>query len=137
MFIRTKDGIYEVEKLNLNKIVGNIKYEIIDNKLLKTMYGYESHLYESEIIKQSDTIEELCDGFFIDFISDLEEYKNFISEEKIFNRFGFDDFKEQFNAYRELEGDVYNHCEGYGLIKTSKGLIYVAKMNEEGVLELI
>lgn len=36
-YIRTKDGVYEVEKLNLNKIVGNIKYEIIDNKLFKNI----------------------------------------------------------------------------------------------------
>ena len=126
-YIRTKNGVYEY-----------VEQRIYPSQYHK--FGLYRHNLNSDyepIISQSDTIEELCDGFFIDFISDLEEYKNFISEEKIFNRFGFDDFKEQFNAYRELEGDVYNHCEGYGLIKTSKGLIYVAKMNEEGVLELI
>ena len=114
-YIRTEKGIYEVEKLNLNKIVGNIKYEIIDNKLFKTMYGYESHLYESDILKQADTIEELADEVV---------YNNqILSEEDRYNE--------------EYLSQLYCFNDVYGAIWTSKGLKYIAKMNEDGELVLI
>ena len=66
---------------------------------------------EREIIAEADTIEELCDEFVCDemFVYDKEEIKFLISE-----------------------GEIV-----YGAIWTDKGLIYVAKMNESGVLELL
>lgn len=62
-----------------------------------------------EIIKQADTIEELCDEFvFGNVIISLKEAK------------------------RDCEiGNVY------GAIWTDKGLKYVAKMNEKGEFELL
>lgn len=76
-----------------------------------------------KILKQADTIEELCDGFIT---------------------IGKDDFKLIWNKYEYDEcfkGNVFPKddilIELYGAIWTDKGLIYVAKMNEKGELELL
>lgn len=70
--------------------------------------------------KEADTIEELCDEFIIE--GKLYCYAN---------------------CYKSLKhlksSEVYelDKCNVYGTIWTDKGLIYVAKMNDEGELELI
>ena len=66
--------------------------------------------------KVADTIEELCDEFVIvgtnwQQIIDLEDAK--------------------YNC------DKHDNLKIYGAIWTNKGLIYVAKMNDEGKLELL
>ena len=123
-FIRTKDGIFDTNKLNLNKIIGNIKYEIIDNVLFETMYGYEPHLYKYKIINQADTIEELCDRFVV--VCD--------NEAMVINRhLTIKEIIKSLNYYEEQD-----NMKIYGAIWVeNKGLIYVAKLNDKGDLELI
>ena len=71
-----------------------------------------------EPIREAKTIEELCDGF-------------------VYCKRGF------YEIYRQLDFAHYDkeYIKNGGTIKgaiwTSKGLIYVAKMNENGELELI
>lgn len=74
-----------------------------------------------EPIRESENIEELCDEFVVNF--------------ECFNRSYYFIYK---NSYDELKSDVqtFNYSV-YGAIWTSKGLIYVAKMNDKGELELI
>ena len=67
------------------------------------------------IVKSADTIEELCDCF-IGKVSD-EEYIHLIG---LWERKHYPSIKEV-----------------YGAIWTDKGLIYVAKMNDKGELELL
>ena len=74
-----------------------------------------------ETIKEADTIEELCDRFIIvrngegaDFWKDFDAMKNY-------------------SAYINLN----DYDAVYGAIWTNKGLIFVAKMNDKGELELI
>lgn len=69
--------------------------------------------FEGCIVKQANTIEELCDGFVCEW-----------------------------NVYpalclllRQVPKDRQKNI--YGAIWTNKGLIYVAKMNDEGELELL
>ena len=59
----------------------------------------------------ADTIEELCDEFVF-------------NETLIYDE-------------TEMKWLVSQGCEVYGCIWTDKGLIYVAKMNEKGELELL
>lgn len=135
-YVRTKDGtiygnggfILEIEKLNLNKIVGNIKYEIIDNKLVKTMYGYEAHIFEYDIIDKSNNLTELCDEF-------VQTQKCFGGEIK----YWILPKLEGKPIETVMEGIKYHLKDGniFGCIWTDKGLIYVAKMNKDGVLCLI
>ena len=94
--------------------------ETVKCKLTNCENGYLI-LSKEDIIQQADTIEELCDEFV---------YKR--------------DFSNKYNisllSYKELCLDFKEHKSYdviYAAIWTSKGLIYVAKMNEDGELELI
>ena len=109
MYIRTENCIYQVESETCNK------------------QGYYIDRYEEDVIlkdpviKQSENLEELCDEFVVYF--------------ECFNRSYYFIYK---NGYDELKSDVqtfnYSSC---GAIWTSKGLIFVAKMNDKGELVLI
>lgn len=68
----------------------------------------------SEVIKQADTIEELCD----EFVRVSKSIHDFLVSDDIPTK-KFDD------------------TEIYGAIWSDKGLIYVAKLNDKGELELL
>ena len=70
----------------------------------------------SHIYKESDTIEELCDVF--------------ICQQMIFRKL------KDVETYLRSANEWCNFAI-YGAIWTDKGLIYVAKMNDEGELELL
>ena len=110
-YIRTKDGqIIDLESWQYdkyNKCYLNKKYRLQDNV-------YQNLIYKQDVIKQADTIEELCDTFVV-------KGDNWHQE------IGLEDVK--WNVKQKL--DVY------GAIWTDKGLIYVAKMNDKGELELL
>ena len=127
-YIRTKDGVYEEDE-NL--------YFIEDNELyMKWDYPSKDFEHIGTIIAQADTIEELCDEFVL-----VYENKGNILVKK---------YNKESNVYfyKTKIGNVYmlneltNLIENklaiiYGAIWTSKGLIYVAKMDSEGNLKLI
>lgn len=109
-YIRTKD------KKGNQYIISDRDYifQIRDNKVIF------ARGYEEELLGQADTIEELCDEFVIIFPDGTwQTYKMFYAIKAC------------------LEMDYYNGCKYYGAIWTDKGLIYVAKMNEKGELELL
>ena len=69
--------------------------------------------------KIADTIEELCDEFVIDY--KLVERHQFLGKIKL----------------TEMAKVLLSGKRVYGAIWTDKGLIYVAKMNDKGELELL
>ncbi|MBO7715578.1 MAG: hypothetical protein J6S85_18590, partial [Methanobrevibacter sp.] len=80
-------------------------------------------IWVKDIIDQADTIEELCDEFVVDVPNDRK-----------FNReFNLDKCKE-YQLYLKGQNII---SEIYGAIWTDRGLIFVAKMNKEGELELL
>lgn len=107
-YIRTKDG----------KIIKILK-EGIDMFGKYGMVNKENCIRNYDDSKQADTIEELCDEFVV-FIKGscgghwLTPIKDFEHTKK-----------------------EYCYDEIYGAIWTNKGLIYVAKMNKKGDLELL
>ena len=119
-YVRTKDSIYEYEKVKTRVFIQQGRYS--KEKLLSEEESLK--LFPYEIIKQADTIEELCDGLIVEdkdntnnwFVMDISEYQS------------------KDNVDKKYMVDRWNF---YAFIKTDKGLIYVAKMNESGVLELI
>lgn len=112
-YIRTKDGIYEP-----------IHYE---DQLIEAEYylDHENNLIdERDIIKQADTIEELCDEFVKKSKQTWNNY--FVIGEDALRIFD-----------RKYHKEDLVHYDYYGAIWTDKGLIYVAKMNEKRELELL
>ena len=111
MYIRTKDGVYEVVQANA------IYTEVKGNTNGVPLNDGNTAIHFKEIINQSENLEELCDEFV-----------------------GVD--KTCKNGHQLLRAVPYkcaNYWNGgvYGAIWTDKGLIYVAKMNDKGDLELI
>ena len=112
-YIRTKDGIYENEKC---RIITNVAGE-------KMLYANGQLFNNFSIIKQSDTIEELCDKWVFD---------NEFGERNVIKNI---DYKFTLIIMKRL---FPKHVFNVKLaIFTDKGLIYVAKMNEKGELELL
>ena len=108
-YIRTKNGIYEV--------VGFDDECIIPSPIIK-INGKLTHCSGYKNCKQADTIEELCDKFVV-IDKETKEVMNIVA------------FLEYAKHW------VYWKYNIYGAIWTSKSLIYVAKMNDKGELELI
>ena len=111
-YIRTKNNVYEVED----------ERECI----YITTTG---HLpYKKDVIKEADTIEELCDEFV------YVEY----NKPRVLNRTITREIKEKGIKVAET---IYCHPNWngiiYGAIWTESGLKYVAKLVDGGELELI
>ena len=112
-YIRTKDG--RIIELN-----NDLLYKIKNN----TLYGQAIvGTYKiGEILKQADTIEELLDEFVIlPLDQNKRPFYHYLRTPRI------DDISHFIND---------NHII-YGAVWTDTELIYVAKMNEEGELELL
>ena len=105
-YIRTEDGVYRVMSINEEHIVYDFD-------------GDDSprHTYLKYVVKQADTIEELCD-----FIVEMKD-------RKIFHIVDIREHKTNWNCFL--------HSNDKYAIETNKGLIYVAKMNGKGELELL
>lgn len=101
-YIRTKDGIYDLDK--------SIWYEFTGRKV--RMPYCEEYEKQPGLCKTVDTIKELCDEFVM-----------------------ISDGKHKLDIGCHSYGD--KKIQIYGAIWTDKGLIYVAKMNEKGELELL
>ena len=83
-------------------------------------------LFKDDIVKESDKLEDLLDGFYLDLGGEFDD--TYLRK------------KDKFEFLKELAFDYMRKDKEatlYGFIKTSKGLIYVAKMNDKGDLELI
>ena len=109
-YIRTKDGIY----LNGGEF-GYPRVGIIGKKQ-ENDFGF--CFDKTDVVKQADTIKELCDEFIGLSINNIHNF--------------YDSFEEMKQAFTKYKNEIF-----YGAIWTDKGLIYVAKMNEKGELCLI
>ena len=116
-YIRTKDGIYDLDKIELCA-----EYYCIDNEnqLYVEWYAVKETF---EIIKQADTIEELCDYEM--------HYDN--NGEFVIRPIKHVDWA---SLKRVIMNKWFKDCKL--AIKTDKGLIFVAQMNETtGDIELL
>ena len=111
-YIRTKDGIIDLTPYREDKeINGAIRF------ISKLNSGY-MFIQKNDIIKQADTIEELCD------------WKVYRPNGKI--KYLVDELASLGQCFA-----ITDYKNWYGALDTDKGLIYVAKMNEKGKLELL
>ena len=104
-YIRTKDKIYKID--------------FSRNETVICYFTTKGWVYKSDVIKESDTIEDLCDEFV--GIDDWNRHH------KIENPNNIEIVKNFLKTFKEKYGAIWN----------DKGLRYVAKMNENGELELI
>lgn len=110
MYIRTKDGVYKIDEVKPYFL--DEKQKLFINNELKVAIN------EQRVINQSENLYELCDAFVL-----IERNAKPI-------------------IFKTLQGatnnKIYDDEIIYGAIWVDgKGLIYVAKMNEKGELELI
>ena len=111
-YIRTEDGIYEdagTDALGLRCV----RYK--GNKIALSQD-------DDKIVKEADTIEELCDMFVV------------VDNERHIPLSNVEDTNEE---WLKRVFHVSNNYVVYGAIWTEKGLIYVAKMNDKGELEVL
>ena len=116
-FIRTKDGIIDIDNFINKKENYSIRsIKGTDEEKARFVYFMKCG------ITQADTIEELCDEFvFIDEFFKREHRHSYSLENAL-----------ALCKYHDVDITTLR-----GAIWTDKGLIYVAKMNEDGVLCLI
>ena len=117
-YIRTKDN-------RIVAIPNKSKLVLYDNEklIIDTTKKGQTCVY-GIVEKQANTIEELCDVFVLE--------KNDYFEYMIFKLFtSAKSLKLESVKDEEVVANIY------GAIWTDKGLIYVAKMNEKGELELL
>lgn len=105
-YIRTKDG--RIIKIGEQTDLGYEKGTFEVHNKAGIVASYEP----IEVLKETDTIKELCDEFVM-----------------------ISDGKHKLDIGCHSYGD--EKIQIYGAIWTDKGLIYVAKMNEKGELELL
>lgn len=118
MFIRTNEEIYDTNRTH--------DLEIKDNKAYQTISWLDYRpILLGTIVEQAETIEELCDKFVIfDKCDALPHIRTSFKEVKAYK-----------SIYDKVDKKFIKKI--YGAIWTDKGLIYVAKMNEKGELELL
>lgn len=142
-FIKTEHNIFEVvEETNL---IYRVKAKGNPHNI------YSKSKCQNNVIARADTIEELCDGFI--GVHDKEWFRKNCIATKGINYFQ-KPFELEYGIYEKdfanvklknqngweytaIEWQRDEHDFIFGYIETDKGLIYVAKMNEKGTLELI
>ena len=114
-YIRVNDNIFDLQSYRYFIVE---KCEDILRKPISLNVENRFSINTRSIINQADTIEELCDEFVV-------IYKEMNGKHTV----------HKYNWLGKSEQKLGN--EVYGAIWTDKGLIYVAKMNEKGELELL
>ena len=113
-YIRTKDGkIFEYAGRERTPYGDLISTD-------GTHYRYDC------VLKEADTIEELCDEF--------------VCENSLIDSSPRKENGQIIGRYQKIDNAIMLAKKGlivYGAIWTDKGLMYVAKMNEKGELELL
>ena len=134
-YIRLEEGIFQVgEKIivepnnnpNVSSFPNESGYYITrKNKFDGIDFRYAG---ESEVIKEADSIEELCDVFVTVFDTTNSFYKDIYPIT----------YRTLDKAIKDLsKWDKAYNAQVMGAIWNNKGLIFVAKLNEDNVLELI
>ena len=126
-YIRTKDGriIAFGEKYAYPTRCSNGKTYFSFKELTEDRFEVMKEYNHWEVLKQADTIDELCD-LYIDEETQIifHKHNGYVINWKTNYVYTL---KEVAKYFHSVKGAIY----------TSKGLIYVAKINDKGELELI
>ena len=108
-FIRTKDTIFEV--VEETDIVYRVKAKSNPNNI------YAKSKCQTIVLEEANELKDLCDEFVVKIKTG---YLITYYDKKLLT-----------------QDAIKNGADVYGAIWTNKGLIFVARMNNEGVLELL
>ena len=127
MYIRTKSKIYETESAFLDNNGKWVGYNIVEDDM--------AIILRSQVIREADTLEELCDEFvFVNKVGNFD--KSYVIHYNMPNHiFTEPTAKEKIAYIKKYYKDELDKIRG--AIYTDKGLIYVAKIDNEGKLVLI
>ena len=128
-YIRTKEGkIIDIDKRYQEHLNNGWINKTAKTKELFIRTGHYN------IILQADTIEELCDEFVLYYLplEEMSKNESWIPYAQ-YERLGVWQKMRDEIIYKTLKSKSIL----YGAIWTDKGLIYVAKMNDKGELELL
>ena len=125
-YIRTRENIFEV--IEETDLVYRVKAKGNPNNI------YSKSKCQTDVVKSGNTIEELCDEFVALLFDDETLYECSLG-------YYTEIFKARTHCIQSLiknyDINMISVRDVYGAIWTDKGLIYVAKMNEKGELELL
>ena len=127
MYIRTKDGVYELVDTYYMCVDGVETYMYNDR-------GRGVEIRGGQILKQSENLEELCDEFVLHYGDTMQT--SIPIPWATYERRDDNWQKHKEKLISELK-KAERKATVYGAIWTSKGLIYVAKIDNEGKLVLI
>lgn len=136
-YIRTKQGIFKITGENKKHYLYNERF--LNGALTKVLIR-DSSEKDDEDIKVSNELEELCDVFVYDKNYDkiiFLEIKKPKREDEIALLVKPLTRNINFVAQGISKTMLQLGNEVYGAIWTDKGLIFVAKINKDGVLELL
>ena len=119
-YIRTKDNIYE-EYAREKCIHGCV----ITTTGVKIPF--------TDIIFQSNKIEELCDGYYLDIDNHSFDTTQIYGKDELSKALKERTDWQNYSDRKHLAYDIYL----YAFIKTDKGFIFVARINEKGDPELL
>lgn len=128
-YIRTKNFIHDSKDVVVVNENGTlVVLRGIDKDFIERTHGRTWNTGTNVVLAQADTIKELCDELVL---IEVDGYPTLL-EELYFERRRF----LRKNEYEFLSVLPENPII-YGAIWTDEGLIYVAKMNDKGELELL
>ena len=125
-YIRTKNGVYKIDEIKPYFL--DEKQKLFINNELKIAVN------EKQVIKQSESLEELCDEFVLHYGDTMQT--SIPIPWATYERRDDNWQKHKEKLISELK-KAERKATVYGAIWTSKGLIYVANMDSDGKLELI
>lgn len=135
MFIRTKDGIYDLEvkdnkDINCYQINDDFEEETYGGKTGRVLY-----IPSKAVLKQSNDPAELCDGYYL-----YNGYDDKFNPDRIYT---IDEKTKALDDCKDLAFHIDLMCRGRyicelrAFIETDKGLIFIGKFNENEKLVLI
>ena len=124
-YIRTKDGrIVEVKR---RRIVFPV-FPTGEPRII-----FNDNILENDVIKESDDIKELFDGYYLDIDNHPFDRTQIYGKDELQKAL---EERMDWQNYSDRKGLEYE-INLYAFIKTDKGLVFVAKINEKGDPELL
>lgn len=124
-YIRTKDG--RIVEVKSRRIV----FPVFPAGEARTIFN--DNILEKDVIKESDDLKELFDGYYLDIDNHPFDRTQIYGNDELQKAL---EERKDWQNYSDRKGLEYE-INLYAFIKTDKGFVFVAKINEKGNPELL